>query len=112
MPTSAEGKTTDTDAVNVTPNNVKTFGDEVRVDISPGEARSDFDSPLFLVEYDVTETGHRDLYTRGRGKTRVSGMARTPDRERSACEAKLPKLGYLRSAARQQNEEDNHEQSS
>ena len=104
VPTSAKGKTTDTDAINVTPNNVETFGDEVRVHISPGEACSDFDSPLFLVEDDVSETGHRDLDARGRGKTRVSGMPRTPDRERSAREAKVPKLQYPRSVVHQQNE--------
>ena len=112
VPTSAKGKTTDADTVDATPDNAQTLGDEVRVHICPSEARTDFDSPLFLIEDDIFETGHRDLDTRGRGKPRVSGMSRTFDRKRSACEAKLPKLRYPRSAAHQQSEEDNHERSS
>ena len=64
VPTTAKGKTAHSDAVDATPNNVEAFGNEVRVHISPGKPRSDFDGPLFLIEDDVSETGHRDLDTR------------------------------------------------
>lgn len=65
VPTSAKDKTADADAVEATPNDVETFGDEVLVHFCPGKPRSDFDGPLFLVEDDVFETGHRDVDTRG-----------------------------------------------
>jgi hypothetical protein len=58
MPTSAKGKTADADAVDATPNDVETSGDEVRVHFCPGKPRSNFDGSLFLVEDDVSETGH------------------------------------------------------
>jgi hypothetical protein len=63
-PTSAKDETADADAVHATPDNVKTFRDEVREHIRPGESRSDFDGTLFLIEDDVPETGHRNLDTR------------------------------------------------
>jgi hypothetical protein len=62
MPTTSKSKTTHADVIDAAPNDVETFGDEVRVHISPGKPRSDFDGPLFLVEDDFSETGHRDLY--------------------------------------------------
>ena len=101
MPTSSKGKTAHADNVDTTSNDIETFGDEVREHFCPGEARSNFDGPFFLIEDDVSEKGHRDLDTRGRGKIRVSGVPGTLDREGRACETKLPKLQYLRSAAHQ-----------
>jgi len=65
VPTSTKGKTADADAVDATPNDVETFGDQIRVHICPGKSCPDFDGPLFLVEDDVSETGHRDLDTGG-----------------------------------------------
>ena len=65
LPTSAKDKTTDADAVEATPNNVKTFGDEVREYICPGKSSSYFDGPFFFIEDNVPETGHRYLDARG-----------------------------------------------
>ena len=63
MPTSAKGETANADAVDATPDDVETFGDEVLVNFCPGEASSDFDGSLFFVENDVFKTSHRDLDT-------------------------------------------------
>jgi hypothetical protein len=58
VPTSAKDKTGNADAVDATPDDVETFGDEVREHICPGQPSSNFDGPLFLVEDDIPEAGH------------------------------------------------------
>lgn len=63
--TSTKSKTSDANAVDATPNDIDTFGDEVRVHLCPCEARPDFDGLLFLVDDDIVETDHRDLDTMG-----------------------------------------------
>jgi hypothetical protein len=92
MLTSTKGVTADADAVDATPSDSETFREEIRVYFRPVKPRTDFDDPLFLIDDDVFETGHRDLYTRRRGKARVQVVPSTPDREGSTCGAKLPKL--------------------
>ena len=64
VPTSAKNKTAHTDNVDATPNDIETFGDEIREHFCPGKPRSDFDGSFLLVEDDVSEMGHRDLDTR------------------------------------------------
>jgi hypothetical protein len=65
MPTSAKDETSDAYNVQATPDNVKTFGYEVREQIFPSKPSSKFDCTLFLVEDDIPEAGHRDLDTKG-----------------------------------------------
>lgn len=62
-PTSAKDKPADANAVDATPDNIEAFGEKVRVHVCPSNSSSDFDSPFFLVEGDVPETGHRYLNT-------------------------------------------------
>ena len=64
MLTSTKGVTADADAVDTTPSDSDTFGKEVRIYFCPVKPRTDFDDPLFLIDDDVFETSHRDLYTR------------------------------------------------
>jgi hypothetical protein len=65
VPTTTKDETGDADTVDATPNNIKTFGDEVREQICPGEPSSKLDGTLFLIVDEVPEAGHRYLDTEG-----------------------------------------------
>jgi hypothetical protein len=91
-PTSAQSETAKADTVQPTADNVQTLRHEVLIHLRPGEPGSDVDGSRFLVDDDVTEARHRDLYAARRRKARVGGVPGAPDPERDVLSCKFAKL--------------------
>lgn len=91
-PTSAQSETAKADTIQPTADNVQTLRHEVLVHLRPGEPGSDVDGSRFLVDDDVTEAAHGDLYAARRRKARVGSVPGAPDSERGVRKGKFAKL--------------------
>jgi hypothetical protein len=69
---STQGITTDADTVDAIPTKFKFLKwDKTRVHACPSKPRSYFHGPLFLVQDDVSDASHRDLYIKRRKQKRL-----------------------------------------
>jgi len=85
MITSTKHVTRETDRTRATANDINTPGDQVRVDLLPGKARANLDSPGVVVDYNVLESSHRDVHTRGGRESVIKGVATVFDRKWCSC---------------------------
>jgi hypothetical protein len=62
---STQGKASDANTIHATADNIEALRNKVFVNIGPGKACPDLDSPGISADGDVIEAGHRDMYTLG-----------------------------------------------
>jgi len=60
---STEREASDANTVQATSNNIETLGDKIFIHVGPGKARSNLDNPMIFADDDISEPGHRDVYT-------------------------------------------------
>jgi hypothetical protein len=62
---STKSKASYANTIQATSDNIDALRDKICVYIGPGKAGPNLDSLRIVADYDVIESGHRDVYTRG-----------------------------------------------